>query len=138
MAKSEQQKLKEKLDVIFSKYIRLRDADENGYVKCVTCDYVGYWFKGKIQNGHYIRRNVLITRFDETNCHGQCESCNLWKDKNEMQMTYRESMVKMYGTRKVNKLEASRHQTMKVDKHWYKEKIEHYKKLVKELEHEKA
>ena len=32
-----------KLDKIFSEYIRKRDADENGYVKCCTCPTVEHW-----------------------------------------------------------------------------------------------
>ena len=27
----------DKLDKVFSEYIRLRDADENGYVRCYCC-----------------------------------------------------------------------------------------------------
>lgn len=29
--------LKAKLDKIFSEYIRLRDADNNGMVRCISC-----------------------------------------------------------------------------------------------------
>ena len=28
---------KDKLDRIFSQYIRLRDADQNGYIRCKDC-----------------------------------------------------------------------------------------------------
>lgn len=62
--------LKEKLDKVFSYYIRLRDADENGYCKCCTCGKKFHW--KKIQNGHWISRGKLSTRFHEQNCNSQC------------------------------------------------------------------
>ena len=52
-AKPTVSKLKKKLDAIFSKYIRLKDADKNGYVKCYTCGVKKYWEKdGKIGRAH--------------------------------------------------------------------------------------
>ena len=50
---------------------------------------------------------------------------------------FRENLVKELGEKKVKDIEASRFKIMKVDVHWYKGKIDHYKKLVKELEHSK-
>jgi len=41
------------LDSIFSKYIRLRDSDKNGYCKCVTCPKTGFWTKDGMQAGHF-------------------------------------------------------------------------------------
>jgi hypothetical protein len=67
-------KLKAKADSIFSKYIRLRDAKENGLVTCVTCPTTKHW--KEMQNGHWISRGVLATRFHEHNCHAQCWGCN--------------------------------------------------------------
>ena len=128
MAKSEQQKEKEKLDAIFSKYIRWKHADENGYCTCFTCGKVKH--VKKIQNGHFIPRNILITRFDENNCRPQCAGCNLFG--NGKFVDFRENLVKELGEDKVKEMEASRFKTMKVDVHWYKEQIEKYKKLVKQ------
>lgn len=133
MAKSPQQKAKLKLDEVFSLYIRLRDSNDDGNVKCISCSFVGFWYKDKIQNGHYISRGILKTRFNEQNCNGQCASCNLWKSKNEMQFCYREGLIDKIGSDDVEKLEASRHDIMKVDIHWYNEKIEYYKNEVKRL-----
>ena len=133
MAKSEQQKLKEKLDAVFSKYIRWKHADNNGLCKCFTCGVIKE-VKG-IQNGHFIPRNILITRFDEDNCRPQCIGCNLYG--NGKFVDFRENLVKELGEKKVKEMEASRFKVIKLDVHWYKEQIEKYKDLVKELEHKK-
>lgn len=133
MAKSEQQKAKEKLDAIFSKYIRWSHADENGMCTCFTCGKVKP-VKG-IQNGHFIPRNILITRFDENNCRPQCVGCNMFG--NGKFVDFRENLVKELGEKKVKEMEASRFKVMKVDVHWYKAQIEKYKPIVKELEHSK-
>ena len=71
---------KRKVDVIFSKYIRLKYATDCGLVRCFTCGAVDNW--KNLQNGHYIPRNISNTRFDETNCHPQCRGCNIFKSGN--------------------------------------------------------
>ena len=67
--------LRNKLDQVFSRYIRKRDADENGMGRCVTCFQ---W--RRLQCGHFIPRQHKSTRWDELNCAGQCAHCNhpLW------------------------------------------------------------
>lgn len=129
MAKSEQQKAKEKLDAVFSRFIRLSNADSSGNCTCYTCQRMFHW--KKIQNGHWIPRNILITRFDENNCRPQCVGCNVFG--NGKPLDFEENLIKELGRDYVDKMRASRFQTMKVDVHWYREKIEHYKALVKEL-----
>ena len=62
------------LDFVFSRYIRLKYADENGYVKCFTCPEFLFW--KEIENGHYVSRSNQATRFLEDNCRPQCGFCN--------------------------------------------------------------
>lgn len=63
------------LDTIVSLYVRHRDADENGIIKCYTCDT-----EITIANAdasHYIPRRHLITRFDaRNNIRSCCKGCN--------------------------------------------------------------
>lgn len=59
--------LKAQADRAMSDYIRERDG-----WKCVICGETGK----HIQNGHYIPRQSLALRYDETNCHAQCPTCN--------------------------------------------------------------
>lgn len=67
--------LKRKADDIFSLYIRERDK-----FTCYTCGKVGE--RNNTDCGHYISRTFLGTRYDETNCHAQCKSCNIFKHGN--------------------------------------------------------
>lgn len=62
-----------KLDKIFSIYIRKRRA-HNLFVTCVTCNRPDLWFN--MQNGHFIPRGKVGTRWDEINCNVQCPECN--------------------------------------------------------------
>lgn len=68
--KSERKKLVEKLDKVFSLYIRHRDN-----FLCFTCGKV----KSKsviIQCGHLITRGKQSVKWDERNAHAQCAGCN--------------------------------------------------------------
>ena len=62
------------LDKWFSKFIRLRDAMDNGYVACVTCRAIHHW--KDMDNGHFQTRNYANTKYHEQNCHTQCTACN--------------------------------------------------------------
>ena len=75
-------KLVKKLDVVFSQYIRVKDADRYGMVKCVTCGKVGHWKTGGMQCGHFMSRKHYSTRWDERNVAVQCVGCNIYKSGN--------------------------------------------------------
>lgn len=63
--------LKNKLDSVFSKFIRQRDG------RCVTCTNP----KGlPLTNGHLFSRVALSTRWNELNSHCQCTGCNLYHE----------------------------------------------------------
>jgi hypothetical protein len=70
-------KLIKKLDVVFSQYIRLSNADNNGYCTCVTCNKTFFW--KEIQAGHFMSRKHYSIRWDERNVKPQCKSCNLFR-----------------------------------------------------------
>jgi hypothetical protein len=63
------------LDIIFSRYIRLKHADLYGNVECYTCGKVDNW--KNYQCGHFIPRGHMYTRFSEQNCKPQCQRCNV-------------------------------------------------------------
>ena len=69
--------LKGKLDRLFSEYIRRRDADYAGYCRCVTCGKVQHW--REMDAGHFVPRDRIATRWDETNVHPQCRECNRFR-----------------------------------------------------------
>lgn len=67
--------LKKKLDKVFSIYIRNKYAI-NGYVQCYTCGVTKSI--SEMQNGHFISRSYLATRYDEDNCRPQDIGCNIF------------------------------------------------------------
>ena len=71
---TERQKTIKNLDTQFSRFIRMRDSDENGMVACFTCGVVKHWKKGDA--GHFQSRGKLSTRWEETNVQFQCKRCN--------------------------------------------------------------
>lgn len=64
-------------DRLFSQYIRLKAATDNGYCTCVTCGRVKRWNEG-MHAGHFIVRVWIRVRYDERNVHCQCNYCNTW------------------------------------------------------------
>lgn len=73
--------LSDDMDIVFSKLIRLKEADENGLVQCFTCPTIRPWTQ--MQCGHFVKRGNMTTRFSEKNCRPQCKECNEHKDGNE-------------------------------------------------------
>ena len=70
-------KLVKKLDTVFSQYIRLSNADNNGYCTCVTCNKTFHW--KEIQAGHFMSRKHYSIRWDERNVKPQCVACNVYR-----------------------------------------------------------
>ena len=70
-------KLVKKLDTVFSQYIRLSNADNNGYCTCITCNKTFHW--KAIQAGHFMSRKHYSIRWDERNVKPQCVACNVYR-----------------------------------------------------------
>ena len=128
-------KLKKELDKIFSVFIRLRDATDEGLCQCFTCGKVSHYKTG-MQNGHFQSRSFLSTRFDEENCQPQCVGCNMFKQGE--QWKFGMNMNAKYGIGTSNKLEFISRQKVKFSRIDYEDKISYYKSLVKNLKKEKG
>jgi len=124
----------DKLDRIFSEYIRLRDSDSKGMCKCISCGKMQFW--REVDNGHLINRKHMSVRFDERNCHAQCRACNRFDEGNLMEYTV--SFIDKYGKNELEKLRVRRHQSKKFAKFEIDELTKHYRKLVKEMKKEKG
>ena len=127
-------KLKKDLDKIFSLYIRLRDADDQGMVICFTCNKIAH-YKNGMQNGHFMSRKHLSTRFDEENCQVQCAGCNIFRYGEQYKFSV--NLDNKYGDGKANELEILSRQTMKFSRVDYDIKISYYQSLVKKIKKEK-
>jgi len=120
-SKTSTAKLKKMLDSLFSKYIRRINPSE-----CYTCGKKEY--REKLQCGHFIPRQYLATRWKEENCKSQCVGCNIFG--NGKPLDFEERLKKQYGEEFIEKMKASRHQIIKLDRNWYEEQIEKYRKLI--------
>jgi 5-methylcytosine-specific restriction endonuclease McrA len=76
-AKTDRQKLINKLDESFSLFIRLRDSDHQGVCKCITCGNYDHYTK--VDAGHFVTRDNMATRWEEENVNAQCQHCNRFK-----------------------------------------------------------
>ena len=78
---------------MFSMFIRLRDADENGICRCFTCGAFRHW--KKIDCGHGVPRQYASTKYHEQNNHAQCKNCNGFEGG--MREIYKQKMNEKYG-----------------------------------------
>jgi hypothetical protein len=66
--------LRDDLDAVFSRYIRLKYSDEKGFVRCYTSGVKLRWQDA--QCGHFVPRGNLATRWMEQNCRPQSKNDN--------------------------------------------------------------
>ena len=128
-------KLKKELDNIFSLYIRLRDATDEGLVQCFTCGKVSH-YKSGMQNGHFQSRKHLSTRWSETNCQVQCVGCNMFKAGEQYKFSI--ALESKYGEGTSEELQLLARTIMKVSRIDYEDKIRYYKSLVEKLKKDKG
>ena len=128
--KSKRKRLIEKLDAVFSQYIRLREA-KNGIVECFTCGKKEHW-KGKgMQNGHFMSRKHLSTRWDEINCQVQCVGCNVYRYGEQYKFSVQ--LDHKYGDGTADSMHQKSRETYKVMDKELEDKIKYYEFLVKQL-----
>jgi len=113
-----------RLDKVFSEYIRLRDSDENGICKCITCGAYHHW--KNMDCGHFIKRQHKSLRYNEINCNAQCRKCN-WLGQGE-DVKYKEALQKKHGPGIIDKLLSIKSLTT----HWTQFEIDELTKFYKE------
>lgn len=111
---------------IFNQFIRERDKDK----PCISCG-----IRPSQDAGHYWPTSTHpqpAMRFNEQNVHGQCRSCNRFKEGNRQ--GYREGLIKRYGEKILLDLDIKRSVNQNP---WgqfeYLTMIHHYKQKVKAL-----
>lgn len=97
-------KLKRKLWIIFSLYVRTRDCLRTTGCKdwglCITCGK-RYHIK-LLQAGHFLPGRHNSNLFYERGTHAQCYNCNINLKGNTM--VYMDALIKLYGDRIVKEL----------------------------------
>ena len=115
-------KLKARVWVVFSKYIRTRDCllttGCTSWGLCITCGK-RYHFK-LLQAGHFISGRHNANLFSERGTHAQCYNCNLNLKGNTL--IYRRKIIELYGKGVDEDLE-------EIDKQIYKFTIPDLKEL---------
>lgn len=125
MKKSEKAKLKDKAWKLFSKYIRLKHADKDGYVACVTCGVKKPWNDG-MQAGHFVDSRSNSVLFDEELVYPQCVGCNMFKGGSKIEYTLF-MLRKGYSAEDVTDMVNRKHKPKKITE-------DDYHALIDELE----
>ena len=126
--------LVDRLDTVFSRYIRLRDAMSSGMFRCISC--------GKIKPieqadcGHFHSRTHMSTRFDEDNCHAECRYCNRFSADHII--GYRENLIKKIGEQRFMLLDIKAHETKKWSHFELEQLAKYYRALAYKLQKEKG
>lgn len=115
-------KLKKDLDKYFSLYIRAKYPK-----RCYTCGKTNV----TLQNGHFIPRQYLATRWEEMNCRPQCIGCNIFG--NGQLLDFEERLTEELGEDIIIGMKQSRHKITKLTPSWYESQIEIYKEKLKTL-----
>jgi hypothetical protein len=133
--KSRKTNYKEKLDKVFSIYIRVKYAMRGGFCRCISCGKIVFW--KEIQNGHYMSRRYMSTRFAEDNCRPQCVACNIFNQGNIQ--AYRRNLIKEIGEQRVDLIEMrARTEVKHYSDFEYQELIKYYTLLTEKLKKEKG
>jgi len=72
--------LKKDADILFSRVVRLRAADERGMLSCFICSTPVHY--AAAQNMHYVHREDSSLRYHVKNCRPGCKKCNEYLDGN--------------------------------------------------------
>jgi hypothetical protein len=123
-------KLKKKLDVLFSQYIRRKNADHLGRVKCFTCGVEKHWKEQ--QAGHFQSRSHHSTRWDEVNVQVQCVKCNMFRQGEQYKFGL--YLDDRFGDGIAEELENRAKTIVKLNRVDYEEAIERYKQKINELD----
>jgi len=127
-------KLKKELDKWFSLFIRLKNADDLGFVKCYTSGRF-YHYKN-IHAGHFISRKCLSTRWCEINVQPQSAADNIFGQGE--QYKFSKALDYEYGEGTAEELQQKSREIKKFSRVDYEEKISYYKDLVEKLKKEKG
>lgn len=117
-------KLQKKADRLFSLKRRQEESDGMGYCFCITCGVRKYY--KEMDNGHFINRGYLATRYEKNNNFPQCTRCNVfWQGDHSR---YRDNLIKIVGLAEVERLEKKKYETIIFKRELLEKVIESCKK----------
>ena len=126
--------LEKALDAVFSHFVRLSYADENGNCNCCTCGKLFHWTR--IQNGHFITRGCYPLRWEFKNCGPQCYSDNIHKEG----LKYEHSvwLKKQFGDDVIEWLQSKKKNKFKLERFVLRHLIAEFTLKVAELKIQKG
>jgi hypothetical protein len=101
-------------DSSFSRYIRKRDSDEKGFIKCICCkNRFSLLDKDDdnmpiVQALHFLKRGTYTRRFDENWVYAGCSRCNQkmhFDPQGKEYIAYRKFLCDKFGEDVVNEVE---------------------------------
>lgn len=122
-------KLHKRLWKLISEYVRRKNADANGYVRCISCGTIHHW--KKVDCGHLVSRTHWYTRYLETNLAEQCKGCNAFKQG--AYTAFREGMVRRWGEETIKQVEERRNWPSGYTVDGLLLRIEKYRQKLKEM-----
>ena len=114
---------------LVQKLVKLKAADENGNLSCVTCQKRLHW--SDAQGAHFISRKWTATKIMEENIHPCCARCNGPLGGN--MIAYTLYMQDMYGRDFVEELQRMKHSPKKWNRAELMDLIEHYRAEVNRM-----
>ena len=118
-----------RLDKVFSSYIRLRDSDDNGIVRCFCCGKVDHY--KTMDCSHFVNRKHLSLRFNEINCQTTCRACNRFDEGNLPAFAI--NLQNKFGNDIIQKLLISKNNYTKLSQFDIDTLEKYYKMKIKEL-----
>lgn len=112
---------------IFSKYVRQKDADWKGWVKCFTCPVMDEW--KYFDAGHCLPKASTgsVLKYDERQVKPQCKTCN--QGKGGMRKEFEAGLRRLYGENIIYELKRLTEAQLSYED--YKFKIKEYTNLLK-------
>ena len=131
---SKRSDLEDKLDTVFSQFIRLNNADECGRISCYCCYASIPWKQAEAM--HYFGRSNTNTRWIPMNVHSGCHNCNV--NLNGNLKVYARNLKKEYGDTAIDVLTTLKNTVAKFTNYEIEGMIIHYRNEVKKLRKEKG
>lgn len=122
----------------FARYIKMRDANKNGYCVCCTCSKAMMWESPDCQAGHFVAGRSANILFDETVVHAQCSACNNYGGGKVWE--YGQFMRKKYGMsiEDLDELQARKHIVKKYSMEELKDLKKHFDTEFNRIKEEKG
>lgn len=122
------QELTNRLDTVFSRYIRERDCLYH-FGRCICCG--APINVPNSDNGHFVPRANMATRFNEQNCNACCKDCNQYQMGNLE--AYEVAIDEKWGQGTADELKRLGRTTKHYSRYELQELIDYYNKKLREL-----